>query len=234
MSLINRGTGAGGAKTNHNGLAFESLTNSEPLLVKQCFTKKIMSKNKTGYYYEKTCNIKKKKEKEDEKDKEDEKEDVKDKEDEKDEKDIDMVTIFYLKQAGFKEYINNEFNILVYRNPDEAFIIKTKDTYYIKIIEKKNQNVNGSVEDKLKTGQFNREEYEMMFDVEEVRKKLGEVKIKIDYSFCVSEFLAKKLESSEQKYVNIKKINQKHNINIFYGNQTDYFEKIFEWIKLIE
>ena len=141
--------------------------------------------------------------------------------------------VLYLKQAGFKEYINNEFNILVYRNPDEAFIIKTKDTYYIKIIEKKNQNVNGSVEDKLKTGQFNREEYEMMFDVEEVRKKLGEVKIKIDYSFCVSEFLAKKLESPEQKYVNIKKINQKHNINIFYGNQEDYFEKIFEWIKLI-
>ena len=63
------------------------------------------------------------------------------------------------------------------------------------------------------------------------QKKLGDkIKIKISYSFCVSEFLEKKLESQEIKYVNLKKINDKHNIKIFYGNRTDYFEKIFEWI----
>jgi hypothetical protein len=207
MSLLNRGTGAGGSKTNHNGLAFESLTNSEPFLIERGFTKKTMSKNKTGYYFQKEL---KEKEKEEEK---------------------VIQTVLYLKQGGFKEFIKKEFDINVYRNPDEAFIIKTNDIYHIKIIEKKNQNVDGSVEDKLKTGSFNREEYEMMFDVDEVKKKLGDkIKIKISYSFCVSEFLEKKLESQEIKYVNLKKINDKHNIKIFYGNRTDYFEKIFEWI----
>ena len=214
MSLINRGTGAGGSKTNHNGLAFESLTNSESFLIEKGFTKKIMSKNKTGYYFEKET-----------------KEKTECESDPKKEEEKVSQTILYVKQAGFREFIKKEFGINVYRNPDEAFIIKTNDIYHIKIIEKKNQNVDGSVEDKLKTGSFNREEYEMMFDVDEVKTKLGDkIKIKISYSFCVSEFLENKLESQEIKYVNLKKINDKHNIKIFYGNRKDYFEKLFEWI----
>lgn len=194
--LINKGTGAGGANTNHNGLAFEELTNSEKYLYDKGFTKKKMNKNKNGYYFELLGK-----------------------------QDDNFQSIIYMKQSGFKTYINKNIDktISIYRNPDEAYLIKLKNNkYHLKIIEKKNQNVDGSVEDKLKTGSFNREEYILMFE--------NFKDITIDYSFCVSEFLEKKLESDEIKYLNIKKINEKHNIKTFYGNNTNYFDKLYEWI----
>ena len=194
--LINKGTGAGGANTNHNGLAFEELTNSEKYLYDKGFTKKKMNKNKNGYYLELLGKP-----------------------------DDNFHSIIYMKQSGFKTYINKNIDktISIYRNPDEAYLIKLKNNkYHLKIIEKKNQNVDGSVEDKLKTGSFNREEYILMFE--------NFKDITIDYSFCVSEFLEKKLESDEIKYINIKKINEKHNIKTFYGNNSNYFDKLYEWI----
>jgi hypothetical protein len=39
MSIINRGTGAGGAATNENGKSFENITSVIPLLIKLGFTK---------------------------------------------------------------------------------------------------------------------------------------------------------------------------------------------------
>ncbi len=211
MSIINRGTGAGGAKTNHNGLAFEELTNPEKLLIEKGFNRKDFSKNKNGYYYMKDIK---------EKDK-DPKEDLNDK---------DSRTIIYMRQSGFRDYIKNTFGIDVYRNPDEAYLIKTGNKYHIKILEKKNQNVIGSVEDKLKTGVFNRDEYNLMFEKLKDKKETSHLEIVIDYAFCVSEFLQKKLESSETKYINMKKINDKNNIKVFYGNNPDYFEQLYQWI----
>ena len=72
--------------------------------------------------------------------------------------------IVYLTQFGFKLYFKNEFNIDTYKQPDEAFLIFNGSTYHLKILEKKNQNVDGSVEDKLKTGLFNKKEYEKMLN----------------------------------------------------------------------
>jgi hypothetical protein len=190
--VFNRGTGAGGANTNHNGLAFEELTNPEKSFEEKGFIKKIMNKNKNGYYLIKEISA--------------------------------TDNIVYTKQAGFREYIRKHFdNIHIYRNPDEAYIIKKGDTYHIKIIEKKNQNGEGSVEEKLKTGVFNRDEYYLMFD------KMKD-KIVIDYAFCVSDFLQKKLESQNEKYINMKKLNDKNNIKVFYGNNPDYFDQLYQWI----
>ncbi len=209
MFVINRGTGAGGYKTNINGLAFEDLTNPEKLLIEKGFTRTDISKNKNGYYLIKHLN---------------EKDEVKD--GIKETKDPISSSIIYMRQSGFKEYVKKKFDVDVYRNPDEAYLIHKNGKYHLKIIEKKNQNVDGSVEDKLKTGAFNRDEYTLMFD----KLEKDNIELVIDYAFCVSEFLQKKLQSSDGKYVNINRINEKNNIKVFYGNSPDYFDKLYEWI----
>lgn len=51
--IINKGTGAGGAQTNYNGLSFEEKTSIEPFLNKYKYEKKeINIKNRKGDYYE--------------------------------------------------------------------------------------------------------------------------------------------------------------------------------------
>jgi hypothetical protein len=58
--------------------------------------------------------------------------------------------IYFFLQSGLKIYLKNNFNINLFRNPDEAYIIKKYDgSYILKIIEKKEQSVEGSVETKL-------------------------------------------------------------------------------------
>ena len=55
ISIKNKGTGAGGANTNINGISFENKTSIENKLLENNFTKIIMNnKNKYGYYFE--CN----------------------------------------------------------------------------------------------------------------------------------------------------------------------------------
>ena len=131
--------------------------------------------------------------------------------------------IIYLTQSGFKLYCKKEFNIDIYKQPDEAFIIIYNNIYHIKILEKKNQNVDGSVEDKLKTGQFNKREYEKMF------KKIPH-KFNIYYAFCISKFLQDKFQSNQIKYNNMIEIMKEDDIKIFYGEDEKYFDILFEWI----
>jgi len=50
-------------------------------------------------------------------------------------------------------YMKNKYNIELFRCPDEAYIIEyTSGRKVIKILEKKEQNVEGSVETKLWSG----------------------------------------------------------------------------------
>ena len=46
--------------------------------------------------------------------------------------------IIYFKKNSFKLYFEKEFNIITYRQPDEAYLIKKDDKYILKILEKKN------------------------------------------------------------------------------------------------
>ena len=134
--------------------------------------------------------------------------------------------IIYLTQSGFKLYFKKNFNIDVYKHPDEAFLIISNNEYYLKILEKKNQNVEGSIEDKLKTGFFNKREYEKM--LVNITHKFN-----VDYAFCISKFLQAKFQSNNIKYNNIKEIMDDDNIKIFYGDDKNYFNTLFRWITQI-
>ena len=128
--------------------------------------------------------------------------------------------IIYLSQNGFKLYIKKIFNIEVFRCPDEAYIIKNDKNYIIKILEKKEQGVEGSVETKLWASPSLKREYEII---------IGE-KFVIEYALCLNKYLEKKINSDNKKYKILKQILGESNINIFYGENNDYFDKIYNWI----
>lgn len=113
-------------------------------------------------------------------------------------------TIYFTLQNGLKLFIKSKYDIDIFRCPDEAYIIK--------ILEKKEQNVEGSVETKLWSSPSLKREYELI---------LGE-NFKIEYSLCLSKFLSNKFKSIDMKYNILKKI--------LYGEDDDYFLKINDWI----
>lgn len=192
-SIINKGTGAGGANTNLYGKKFEEKTNNEPRLLEQGFTRINMNKNKHGYYFTKK---------------------FEDKE------------VIYATQSGFKTYMECEFNIPkgdISRNPDEVYIIKHNDGISkteIKFIEKKEQNVPGSVEDKLMGGPIFKRVYSRLFGSE----------FKVDYAFCVNDFLKGKLQSPKNTILN--EIFIEDGIAVLFGDNDNYFESLDAWINI--
>jgi len=135
-------------------------------------------------------------------------------------KNIDNNKIIYLLQNGLKLYVKKMFNIELFRCPDEAYIIEKDGKYIIKILEKKAQNVEGSVETKLWSGPSLKREYEII---------MGE-NFSIEYAFCLSNFLKENINSDTKKYKTLKQILEESNINIFFGEDDDYFDKIYAWI----
>lgn len=130
--------------------------------------------------------------------------------------------IIYLTQNKFKKYMKNAYNIDIFRNPDEAYIIEYINGHKeCKILEKKTQSVDGSVETKLWSGPALKREYEIV---------LGE-KFTVQYSFCISEFLQKKFEAGERKYNILYQILLENNIKIFYGDSESYFNLLYNWIE---
>jgi len=186
---INKGTGAGGAKTTYNGKTFEEKTDNQKILLNTGYIKKKYSekdKSKYNYYLYKK---------------------------------IDDKTIIFTLQDGFKTYIKKIENIDIFRKPDEVYIVEHKDKKTIKILEKKAQYVEGSVEMKLWSGTAIKREYEILLK-----------EYVIQYAFCVSDFLKKKLLSNEAKYKILNKIFEENNITILFGDDSDYFEKLDLWI----
>ena len=185
---VNKGTGAGGAKTNLNGKTFEDLTSNEMRLESQGFVKTLINKSKYGYYFSK---------------KNEERE------------------IIFAQQHGFVLFIKNKFGITLVRHPDEAYIIIPKEgKVIVKILEKKNQNVEGSVQDKLWTGPTFKDEY---LDF------LGN-QFEVNYAYCLSNWFKNKFET-EPKYKNLlKNIWPRNGIVHFYGEDPDYYEKLDLWI----
>jgi hypothetical protein len=129
-------------------------------------------------------------------------------------------SIVFLLQNGCKRYIKHKYNIELFRYPDEAYIIEyNTGKKVIKILEKKEQNVEGSVETKLWSGPSLKREYEIVFeDVFEVQ-----------YGFCVSDFLKKKITSNEKKYEILNKILNETNISVLFGDDENYFETFDKW-----
>ena len=134
---------------------------------------------------------------------------------------MEEYSIVFVEQGYLKKYIKHNYNIDLFRNPDEAYIIEYNDgRKVIKILEKKAQNVDGSVETKLWSGPSLKREYEIVLE------ELFEV----EYCFCVSEFLQKKILSNDKKYVILNTILQESNIPVLFGDDENYFDILDKWI----
>jgi len=178
IKIKNRGTGAGGAKTNANGKSFEETTNNEMRLISRGYTKETFKKNtKFGYFL------------------------------------TNGETVF-VSQDGFKAYMKKEYHIDIDFKPDEAYISKRDGKTVIKILEKKNQNGEGSVDTKLYAGYGIKCAYEYI---------CGE-NFKIEYAFCLSEWF----KQNREKYIYPNMFNRDHGIEVFYADET-YFEKLDKW-----
>ena len=188
----NKGTGAGGSNTNYYGKQFEEKTNNEARLLEQGFVKRSLTSTpkKTYDYYLS--------------------------------KTTEEKTITFVLQNGLKKYMKRQYDIEMFRCPDEAYIIedKTTDKIEIKILEKKEQRVEGSVETKLWSGPSLKREYEII---------LGS-KFEVSYGFCLSSFLKSKLTSNEKKYTTLQQIMEESNIVCLFGDDADYFERLDNWL----
>lgn len=128
--------------------------------------------------------------------------------------------VVFMKQNGFKLYMKKTFGIDCIRNPDEAYIIKKGDSYCVKIIEKKEQNVAGSVETKLWSGPSLKREFEIV---------LGQT-FKVCYAFTLNSFFNTKFSSNEKKYNVLKQILDESHIQMFFGDESNYYEQLTSWI----
>ena len=188
--IINKGTGAGGANTNLYGKKFEDKTNNQERLVEIGYVKNSYAKKqKKANDYYLS-------------------------------KTFEDKTVVFVLQNGLKTYMKYKYNIDMFRCPDEAYIIEyTSGRKVIKILEKKEQNVEGSVETKLWSGPSLKREYELVLDG----------KFEVYYGFCISEFLKKKLISNDKKYTILNTIFQENNIEVLFGDDENYFETIDTW-----
>jgi hypothetical protein len=191
--IINKGTGAGGANTNYYGKQFEEKTNNQKRLLEMGYTKyNFTKKNKKEKVYDYYLS-----------------------------KTFEDKTIVFVLQNGLKMYMKNKYNIELFRCPDEAYIIEyTSGRKVIKILEKKEQKVEGSVETKLWCGPSLKREYEIVLGAE----------FEVFYGFCVSEFLKNKLISNNKKYTILNSILNENNIAVLFGDDENYFETFDKWL----
>jgi len=206
--------GAGGKNTNVFGKRFEFKTNNKERLLAKGFIKTMFCKKtnvfdkKTNVFDKKTIN--------------------------KNVKVFDTCSylsninilenrsIVFVLHTGLKKYMKHKYNIELFRFPDEAYIIKDKlhNKTIVKILEKKEQHVEGSMETKLWSGPSLKREYEIILGPE----------FEVHYGFCVSAFFKRKLESDIPKYMILRQILRENHIEVLFGDDEDYFEKLDEWI----
>jgi hypothetical protein len=188
--LVNKGTGAGGANTNLYGKLFEDKTNNERRLLEDGYVKNsLVKKTKRPSDYYLS-------------------------------KEYEDRGVVFVLQGALKSYMKTKYDIELFRNPDEAYIIEYKSgKRVIKILEKKEQNVEGSVETKLWSGPSLKREYELI---------LGNG-WEVHYAFCVSDFLKTKMISGDKKYECLKIILSESGIPVLYGDDDDYFKAFDAW-----
>ena len=191
---INKGTGAGGKNTNFHGKKFEEKTNNQTRLFEMGYTENI-NFIKTQINKNKTPFYLS--------------------------KTFPDKTVTFVLQNGLKTYMKYKYNIELFRCPDEAYIIEyhNQDKRVIKILEKKEQNVEGSVETKLWSGPSLKREYEILL-----------TNFTVYYGFCISDFLKQKMISKEPKYTILNRILKESGIEVLFGDDENYFETLDAWI----
>jgi len=129
--------------------------------------------------------------------------------------------IVFTKQNGFKKYMKTTYNIDMVRSPDEAYIIEYNNGKKIlKILEKKTQNVSGSVADKILCGVAYKREYELLLPND----------FEIDYAFCLNTYLKNIIVSDNIKYKVWNIILKESNIPLLFGDDENYFKNLELWI----
>jgi hypothetical protein len=188
--IINKGTGAGGANTNYYGKKFEEKTNNQQRLLEIGYVKNSFTK-KSQKTYDYYLS-----------------------------KTLEDKTIVFVLQNGLKMYMKKKYNIDLFRCPDEAYIIEyNSGRKVIKILEKKEQNVEGSVETKLWAGPSLKREYELVLGAD----------FEVFYGFSISDYLKMKLTSNEKKYTILNAILNENNISVLFGDDDNYFETLDKW-----
>jgi hypothetical protein len=109
------------------------------------------------------------------------------------------------------------------RIPDHAILILSKDKKKFKpkliIIEIKNQNVSGSVDEKLWAGIAIKKNYQYWLE-----------NFDIEYVFILSTYLYNLVIGNKKKYNGLSKLLSDSNIKIFHGNDINHFENIYNLI----
>ena len=175
-NIKNKGTGAGGANTNLNGLPYEKLTelNTEyNILHSDKYYNLIQFKNN------------------------------------------EHVQLKCTKQNNLFKTMKEEVNLEVEKahgckNPDESFINEEKKIIFI--IEKKFQQVTGSVCEKIQTPDFKLWQYRRTFP-----------NYQIVYIYCLSDWFRKHCKA-ELEYLSYK------NIPVFWGSEETYKNKIIDFL----
>lgn len=190
-SIVNRGTGAGGANTNVTGLGFECHVSNECFLLSKGFEIVKYGKRDNMYYLVKEYPELHKK-------------------------------VYYAKKKAFKYLTLTLINIESFKEPDEAYLIHslTDDSYSIKIVEVKNQNREGSVEEKLVAGGGFKAMYIDHF----------QGRVTVDYAYTLSDFLKRKLLSDKPKYKLLLHLFAKDKIKILFGCDNNYSQDLNEWL----
>ena len=129
-------------------------------------------------------------------------------------------TVTLMMKKGLGKHMKEKFNVNISREPDESYLVRNSAGYVLKILEKKNQNGSGSVEDKLLAAPGFLDEYAYYL------KDVG-VPIKVEYAFCLSNYF----KSDAPKWQAFRHHAKKYGIPVFYGEDEDYFQKLDEWIK---
>lgn len=130
-------------------------------------------------------------------------------------------TIVFVKQSNFKKYILGKYGIGEdLRHPDEAYIIHYKNgRNVVKIVEKKEQHMEGSVDLKLWAGPSIKREYELILKGFEIQ-----------YLFCVNSFLQEKFIKGDKRYNHLNTILDEDNIKVLFGEDDDYYDNLDKWI----
>lgn len=137
--------------------------------------------------------------------------------------DSDLKHVVFATQHGLKAYFRSYHPrpIEMVRCPDEAYLVSTQARRDLYILEKKEQRVEGSVETKLWSGPALKREYELV---------LGSEVNAVHYGYCVNAFLHQRLTSDKPKYRHLRTILGEHCIQVFNGDDPDYFAALHAWL----
>lgn len=181
---INKGTGAGGSKTNKSGKTYEKKVDCTNYLISNGF--ELINKNKNIYLI----------------------------------KSINNLEILFFQQRELNKYLEKKYNKQIYRIPDQSILIIAKEKKpKLIIIEIKNQNVSGSVDEKLWAGVAIKKNYQYWLE-----------DFDIEYVFILSSFLYNLVIENKKKYNGLKKIFDAENIEIFNGDDVNNSENIHNLI----